>query len=193
MSQQPDNHTNLMVAIFLSLAVMVGWQYFVAGPKMKQEQARIEREKQEQAGKQPAAGTPPVSGAPTAGSTAAPPATGPTSPSAVPAKDVPAFRPSLDREAALKASPRLPIETPSLKGSIALKGGHIDDLKLAKYHETVDPQSPHVVLFSPSGAPEPYFVEYGWVPQSTSQAVPVRDTVWKAEHEGQPLTPELRP
>ena len=61
MSQQPDNHTNLMVAIFLSLAVMVGWQYFVAGPKVKQEQARIEREKQEQAGKQPAAGTPPAS------------------------------------------------------------------------------------------------------------------------------------
>ena len=36
-------------------------------------------------------------------------------------------------------------------GSIALKGGRIDDLVLVKYRETVDPKSPNVVLFSPSG------------------------------------------
>ena len=55
------------------------------------------------------------------------------------------------------------IETPSLRGSIALAGGRIDDLVLAKYRETVDPKAPNVVLFSPSGAPHPYYAEYGWV------------------------------
>ena len=34
---------------------------------------------------------------------------------------------------------------------------------LVKYHETVDPKSANVVLFSPSGAPHPYYAEYGWV------------------------------
>ena len=41
----------------------------------------------------------------------------------------------------LKASPRLAIKTPSLEGSFALKGGRLDDLVLAKYRETVDPNS----------------------------------------------------
>ena len=35
-------------------------------------------------------------------------------------------------------------------------------LVLSKYHETVDPAEPDVVLFSPSGAPNPYYAEYGW-------------------------------
>ena len=35
---------------------------------------------------------------------------------------------------------------------------------LVKYHETVDPKSPNVTLFSPADSPHPYFAEYGWVP-----------------------------
>ncbi len=59
-------------------------------------------------------------------------------------------------------SPRIAIETPSLRGSIALKGGLIDDLVLKNYRETVDPKSPNVVLFSPLASPNAYFAEYGW-------------------------------
>jgi YidC/Oxa1 family membrane protein insertase len=50
----------------------------------------------------------------------------------------------------LVRSPRLAIDTPSLKGSISLKGGMIDDLSLAKYHETIDPKSPLIDLLSPA-------------------------------------------
>ncbi len=50
-----------------------------------------------------------------------------------------------------RSAPRVRLETPSLQGSIALKGGRIDDVVLMKYRETVDPKSPHVELFSPSG------------------------------------------
>ena len=81
------------------------------------------------------------------------------------------------------------IETPSLRGSISLAGGRIDDLVLAKYHETTDPKSPSVEFFSPSGAPHPYYAEYGWVAGAgVTQPMPGRDTVWRAEKEA-PLTP----
>lgn len=60
---------------------------------------------------------------------------------------------------------------------------------LVKYHTTVDPTSPNVVLLSPSNSPEPYFAEYGWLPQTGSdQKVPDKDTVWSVD--GNPtLTP----
>ena len=44
-------------------------------------------------------------------------------------------------------------DTPRLSGSIDLKGARIDNLSLEQYRETVDPNSPPIVLFSPSGAP----------------------------------------
>ena len=69
---------------------------------------------------------------------------------------------SLTREAALAPSPRVRIETPSVAGSIALKGGRIDDLALIKYRETVDPKSPPIVLLAPSGSPHPFYAEFGW-------------------------------
>ena len=48
MSQQPDNQNNLLIAVVLSMAVMLGWQYFYAGPQMKAQQEKAAREKQEQ-------------------------------------------------------------------------------------------------------------------------------------------------
>ena len=89
------------------------------------------------------------------------------------------------RETVLAASPRVAIDTPRLRGSIDLKGGRIDDLSLEQYRETVDPNSPAIVLLSPSGAPDAFYAEFGWVPASgTSTAMPGQDTVWKREGSG---------
>ena len=89
------------------------------------------------------------------------------------------------REALIAASPHVAISTPRLNGSIDLKGGRIDDLSLEQYRETVDPNSPPIVLFSPSGAPEAYYAEFGWVPASgTTEKVPGPDTVWTQEGSG---------
>jgi YidC/Oxa1 family membrane protein insertase len=101
----------------------------------------------------------------------------------------PAVAPALDRQAAVAAGPRVRIETPSLTGSIPLKGGRIDDLVLTKYRETVDPASANVVLFSPSGAPHPYYAEYGWLAgHGVAQPMPNQDTLWRQEKDA-PLTP----
>jgi YidC/Oxa1 family membrane protein insertase len=176
-SQDPDQQKNLLLAVVLSMAVLLAWQVFYAGPKMKEDQARQRVQEQH---------------SPTATPQGKAPATesGIKAPAAVPEGTVPgaAPMPAQSREAALNASPRLAVETPSLRGSIALKSGRIDDLVLVKYHETVDPNSPNVVLFSPTGSSAPYFAEYGWVQQGASpQKLPDRDTLWRVQGNA-PLT-----
>jgi YidC/Oxa1 family membrane protein insertase len=179
-SQQPDQQKNLILAIVLSMAVVFGWQYFYAGPKMKEEQERLKR-------MQPQTQTQTVPSAPGT----VPGAAVPGQP-AVPGAAVPAT--TLTREQALAASPRVAIETPSIKGSIALKGARIDDVSLVKYRETVNPGSPIVHLFSPSDAPLPYFAEHGWVGAAgATQKLPDRDTLWSqakpgALGDGQPVS-----
>jgi YidC/Oxa1 family membrane protein insertase len=170
-TQQPDNQKNLLLAIILSIGVLVGWQVFYAGPKLKEEQERLRRS--QQTAEQTRPGAPPIApSAPPAEPGASAPPIAPSAP--------PAVAPT--RAAALALSPRIAIDTPSLKGSINLQGGRIDDLTLAKYRETVDANSPNVVLFSPAQAPDPYFAEHGWVaPAGTQVRLPDRDTVWRAE------------
>jgi YidC/Oxa1 family membrane protein insertase len=43
-----DNQKNLLVAIVLSVAVLLMWQMFYAGPKLKEDQERRQRIQQEQ-------------------------------------------------------------------------------------------------------------------------------------------------
>lgn len=152
----------------LSLLVIMGWQYFYATPKL--ERAR-ESTSQTQSGQIP--------GAPgAASSTPAPGA--PAAPATAPVATAPEV--ALTREAALAASPRISIDTPSLKGTIALKGGRIDDISLKAYRDTVDPQSPNIVLLSPAGSPHPYYAETGFVGQpGIAIALPKADTLWSAD------------
>jgi len=90
------------------------------------------------------------------------------------------------RDAAIASQPRVKVATPSLHGSIALTGARIDDLTLAKYHETVDPKSPEVVLLWPTGTQEPYFAQFGWA-ETPGVKLPGPDTPWTAS--GGPLSP----
>ncbi|WP_407048535.1 membrane protein insertase YidC [Methyloraptor flagellatus] len=166
---------NYIVAIALSIAVLLGWQYFVAGPRLEAERLRRLAEQAQVQATQP---TPP--GAPSAGQAPAPtaPGTPGTPTTALPGAPV-------SREAAIARSPRLAIDTPALAGSINLAGGRIDDLKLKGYRETVDRSSPNIVLLSPAGAADAYFAEFGWVSDAgTPVKVPGQDTVWTQEGTG---------
>ena len=92
------------------------------------------------------------------------------------------------REQALALSPRISIDTPALTGSIALKGGRIDDVSLKNYRETIDPKSPMIVLLSPLGSENPYYAETGYVgAPGANLALPNANTVWTANT--QKLTP----
>jgi YidC/Oxa1 family membrane protein insertase len=180
-------HKNTILAIVLSLIVVVGWQYFVGYPQMEKQRQEALLKQQEQARSQPGANQPgtaqPATPPPQTGPVGAPPVPGgSTAPSAVPSA---APSGAATREGVIASSPRVPITTPTLNGSIALRGGRIDNLSLEQYRETVDPRSPPIVLFSPSGAPDAYYAEFGWVPTAgTTQKMPGPDTIWKQEGGG---------
>jgi YidC/Oxa1 family membrane protein insertase len=117
---------------------------------------------------------------------------GKTSVVANPAADPTADSPKAlrDRKVVLAATPRIVIDTPSLFGSINLKGARIDDLVLTKHKETIAKDSPPIRLLSPAGAPQAYFAGFGWT--GTNVALPGPDTVWTSDSRrlavGQPVT-----
>ncbi|HEX2524721.1 MAG TPA: membrane protein insertase YidC [Geminicoccus sp.] len=158
---------NLIVAIVFSVAIILGFQYFYELPRLKRAQ-----EQQAQSVEQLAAGLP-------ANQTTATPAVPGSAPAAA--------------AAASEEVPRVRIDNGSLHGTVSLKGGRIDDVKLAQYHETVDPRSPEITLLTPTRGEGAYFAEFGWVPdQAAPVAVPGGDTLWQAEGEqigaGRPVT-----
>ncbi len=166
-----NEHKNTILAIVLSLLVVIGWQYFVGMPQMQREREQQAIKQQEQSQ------TPPTAAQPATPGGAVPSAPGAAAPSAQPA--------TATREAVIAASPRVTIDTPRLRGSIALKGARIDDLSLQQYRETIDPNSPAIVLLSPSGGPDAFYAEFGWVPASgTTTAMPGQDTPWKQDGSG---------
>src|SRR6185295_3724462 len=104
-----NNNKNLLLAIALAAAVLFLWQFFVANPAMKVEQARQAALSHQEKGK------PAPQGASGAASGAAP---------AIPGIAAPA--PHMSRDAALKAGgQRVAIDTPMVDGSILLKGARI--------------------------------------------------------------------
>lgn len=196
-----EDQKNLFIAMGLSLLVIIGWNYFYGVPEaQRQRQAQQQTQQvQQQQAQQPApttaAPSSPVTPAPT-GDAAAPSAPA-GAPAAVPAQGAAPTTPApppapvqgLTREQALEGAPRVRIETPSLAGSINLRGGRIDDVRLTQFRETIKPGSATISLLNPAGSPNPYFVESGFVAQPGSNVVAPRpDTVWTADR--QTLTPE---
>jgi YidC/Oxa1 family membrane protein insertase len=165
-----DNR-NTILAVILSGLVLIAWQYFYNMPQMERQRA-VQQAQSELAKTQPQQ---------QGGSTTNPaaPATSPNAPSSTPGA---AAVPIVGRDEAIAATPRVKIDTPRLTGSIALKGGRIDDLSLLQYRETVDPNSPPIVLFAPSNTANPYYAEFGWVPAAGAPVrVPDINTLWQQE------------
>jgi YidC/Oxa1 family membrane protein insertase len=167
-----EDTRNLFLAIALSILVMVAWQYFYAGP-LYQRQHPAQTQTQVMNG-----ATKPSEPAHEVQATATALAPGSPAPGA----------PAVETVAqALAASPRVTIDTPSLGGSINLTGGKLDDLVLKDYHETIDKKSPLIRLFTPSGAPDAYWAETGFVSPGGGVKTPNRETVWTAD--AKTLTP----
>ncbi|MFZ5616386.1 MAG: membrane protein insertase YidC [Pseudomonadota bacterium] len=145
---------NTLLFIVLTAAILIGWDALVIGPQRQalREQQRIEREAREAAA--------PGGASDLAGVEA---------------------EATLSVEAALaKAPARIAIDTPSLKGSINLSGGRIDDLSLKNYRETLDPESPLIRLLTPREAEHGHYIEQGFVASSEEGAGLTEGLVWAA-------------
>lgn len=140
---------NLVVAIGLSLAILIGFNFFYEKPKHAEIIQQVESAKAKQVNSTPQA----------------------TLPNQLlePAKLV-------DRSGALAVAPRIIIQTPKLHGSINLKGARLDDITLAQYHETTDPKSSEITLLSPQNTKGAYFADFGWQGQGK---LPDANTLWQ--------------
>jgi len=166
---------NLLLAVVASMIIVFGWQFIFPTPQAPRQQQSAQQ-----------GATPDATGTVAPGSTA-PGVPGATSspgvPGSVPATS--ALAAPRDRATVLAETPRVRIAAPEVTGSIALKGARLDDVRLVNHRQTVDPNSPSVVLLSPEGAPQPYFAEYGWA--AAGVKVPTPDSVWTAD--AQTLSP----
>jgi YidC/Oxa1 family membrane protein insertase len=197
---------NLLLAIVISVAIILGSQFLLPGSKGPTPGTGPQtagktvpgvpsgRAPQIPGGapgstggavqpKAPGAGSTAKPGVPGAGSTARTPAV----PGAGPVKQAGA-----DRAALLKRVKRVRIETPKLRGSIALTGAKLDDLTLRKYRTELPKDSPKINLLEPFGAKNAYFAEYGWVSGDKTVKRPDDASVWTADRDvlapGQPVT-----
>lgn len=151
-----NDNRNLILAIALSVLVLLGWSFFSQKFMPPNPPPKVVNGK--------------VQPAPQPGTAPAPQAEAAAKQSAA---------------QVLASTPRVRISTPSLQGSINLKGAEIDDLVLLKQRETTDKNSPPVRLLSPAGAPSAYYASFGWTGQGVQ--VPGADTQWT------PSAPVLEP
>jgi YidC/Oxa1 family membrane protein insertase len=155
---------NLLLTLVLCALVLFGWQMYMDAQLADEKQA-AKLEQQQQASR-------PVPQKPGTVNEAV---------SAAPAE-----------ETAEVEAPRIPIRGEAVHGSLSTRGVRFDDLTLAKFKETIDPESPEVVLLSEEGKKNitntSYFAEFGWLAEDKSIRVPGPDTVWTAEQ--QELTSE---
>ncbi len=162
---------NVILAIVLSAIVFFGWQFLVLEPR-KPEPAPPGQEQSANGETGQAAPADPLEPTATAGPELEPAEGGAS---------------GLTRPDALSKSERVTIDTPRLRGSIALTGAVIDDILFRDYRQTVKRDSPNITLFNPNGSRNAYFAKFGWSKQKDI-AVPQVDTVWTAD--GGSLTPD---
>ena len=160
-----DNR-NLILAVVLSVAILFGFEMFFP----KTPPAPVADAQQTMATDST---VPSPMSAPQAPGT---PLAAPTAPG-TPVMDEVAQEQSL--QALLSTGQRISISTPSVTGSIALKGGRIDDLVLTGYSETLDEGSAKIRLLTPRGAQDAYYAEFGWV--GAGVTVPDANTEWTAD------------
>ncbi|WP_315918334.1 membrane protein insertase YidC [Mesorhizobium sp. SP-1A] len=165
-----ENNRNFFITIALSVLILTLWQVFYMNPRIEAQRETARVEASRQAEQKPAG---------EGGAQA--PATQPQQPGAVPSLPGAAGSAAASHEQAIEATRRLQIDTPSVAGSINLTGARLDDLRLKHYTETVDKNSPEIVLLNPSALKDGYFAEIGFSGTPEAGKLPGPDTVWSVE------------
>ena len=78
-----------------------------------------------------------------------------------------------------KPVPRISMISKEVSGSISLKGARIDDITLTQYKEPLEPESELIKLLLKSNGDSPYFIEFGWSSPDGIK-VPNGKSLWKS-------------
>jgi YidC/Oxa1 family membrane protein insertase len=161
----PDTK-NLALAIALSLAILLGFQYFYETPRAKAraaEQAAAVATQAAQSKANPAA----IGAVPTGAATAG----------------------GLARPEAIALTQRVNLDGAGVDGSLSMLGARFDDLRLKRYKETIKRDSKEITLLHPQGTADGYYAFFGFsAPDGSVGALPGPNTIWTAPN-GAKLTP----
>ena len=178
MKQQPQNHSNIILATVLSMFILLAWSFFYEQPKLQQQEM------------QKKASNSTLNNNTNAKNNSAPNINLETS------SEIKQNNPSLTRDQYFNTSEaknnRVLINNNNLHGSILLQGAMFDDLTLANYFTQLN-STKEVVLFSPASTAERYFADFGWINKGNHQIIlPNPNTLWQANNTtlapNQPLT-----
>ena len=156
---------NLIAAMSLSLAILIGWQLYVVEPEMQADRAAYEAQqaqtKAQATGQRPQANV--------------------------------AAGQDTNTPVAQDTGVRIQIDAPQLSGSFSTMGGRIDDVILKGYFETQQDDAGQIHLFKRFDSDTPYFAEFGWVASGNNAiTLPDEQTVWQADRQtltpGEPVT-----
>lgn len=161
---QDNNNRNTIIFVIAAVAILIAYQFLVLGPATKKREAEMARQKAAAVETQGQAPKGPAAPGVTAGGAVV-----------------------VSRGEAAAASPRAPIATPALAGSISLRGARIDDLFLRNYRTTVAKDAPPVELLRPEGSQHAFFAEFGWT-GANLPGLPNAETVWQVV-QGSTLAP----
>jgi YidC/Oxa1 family membrane protein insertase len=163
----PDTK-NLAIAIALSLAILLGFQYFYEMPREKARQAEMAQKREAQAAAQKAS---------------------PAQPAVTPAQAAASAGQPVSRPDALGLSQRISIDADAVSGTVSTLGGRFDDLVLKRYQDTIKKDSKAVTLLHPQGTADGYYAFFGFTaPDGSAGAMPGPNTIWQATA-GEKLTP----
>lgn len=152
---------NYLLAMFLSFAIILGWQYFYVQPQneiyKKQHLAALQKAKMPM--------------------------------QTLHQSNI--VYTDTDRVNAIAQHNRIEINTPELSGSVNLVGARFDDLLLKNYHETVNKTSPNIALLSPDGTKNSYLAEFSFSsPENTALDLPNDKTVWNITSANKIISPK---
>ncbi len=142
---------NVIFAIALSFAVLFGWSVIFETPEIEKQKKIEQAESQDQESSAPSVNLENTS------------------------------TPIVTREEAIKSTDRISFENENVKGTIAIKGGIIDDITFKKYNKTIQSDN-KVTYLNPSETNEGYFVETGWAASNLGKmSLPNTETIWKVK------------
>ena len=99
---------------------------------------------------------------------------------------------SVTREDSIGKVDRVKIENNSIKGSISLRGGLIDDISFKNHKQNLE-DGKNVVFLNPQETENGFFVETGWTSIGNSVKVPTQNSIWNVDgnkvlSENEPVT-----